>query len=137
MIEAIIMDSIKRRNKLYSPGLKMRARELRNNMTLAEKKLWLEYLRYFPLKVLRQKPIKNYIVDFYCPKLNLVIEVDGETHFEKNDLKYDQNRTDALNKLGLKVIRFWNYEITEGFESVCERIENEMKQTSNPPSPLC
>ena len=127
MIDAIIMDYIKRRNKLYSPELKMRARELRNNMTLAEKRLWLEYLRYFPLKVLRQKPIKNYIVDFYCPKLNLVIEVDGETHVQQNDLDYDKNRTEELEKLGLKVIRFWNYEIMEGLESVCERIENKIR----------
>ena len=52
-------------------------------MTPAERKLWHKYLRQFPLPVYRQKPIDNYIVDFYIPKLKLVIEIDGETHIEK------------------------------------------------------
>ena len=62
----------------YNRNLVTRAKELRKNITLAEKKLWYGYLRKFPLRVLRQKPIDNFIVDFYCAKLKLVIEIDGD-----------------------------------------------------------
>jgi len=55
-------------------------------MTPAEKKLWYSYLRDFKFRVLRQKPINNFIVDFYCAKLKLVIEIDGDSHFT-NDVK--------------------------------------------------
>ncbi|HBE56853.1 MAG TPA: endonuclease, partial [Cyanobacteria bacterium UBA11366] len=65
----------------YNPALVARAKELRKNMTPAEKKLWYGYLRTFQFRVLRQRPIDHFIVDFYCPSLKLVIEVDGESHF--------------------------------------------------------
>jgi very-short-patch-repair endonuclease len=58
-----------------------RAKELRKKPTPAEKKLWQNYLRAFKFRVLRQRPINNFIVDFYCADLKLVIEVDGESHF--------------------------------------------------------
>ncbi|MBI4779321.1 endonuclease domain-containing protein [Candidatus Falkowbacteria bacterium] len=113
---------IKRRNLHYNPKLKVRARELRNNMTAAENKLWFEYLRQISFKVYRQKPIRNFIVDFYIPQFKLVIEVDGETHMR--DAEYDDNRTEELKKLGLRIIRFWNNDILEGFAGVCDRIES-------------
>ncbi len=121
----MLNENFKRRNYLYNPKLKSRARELRNNMTAAENKLWTGCLRQLPVKTYRQKPIGNYIIDFYVPKLKLVIEVDGETHIESREIKYDQSRTEELEKMGLKVMRFWNYEILDnlgGFDSVCERI---------------
>jgi very-short-patch-repair endonuclease len=62
----------------YNPKLVERAKNLRKNMTPAEKKLWYSYLRNFKFRVLRQKPIDNFIVDFYCAKLKLVIEIDGD-----------------------------------------------------------
>ena len=65
-------------------------------MTAAENRMWGKYLRQFPFTVYRQKPIDNYIVDFYCPKLKLVIEIDGETHIEEKDIKRDVNRTKIL-----------------------------------------
>jgi len=115
-----------RRNFLYSPKLKIRARRLRNEMTIAEKKIWREYLANSKYRWLRQRPINNYIVDFYCPKLRLVIEVDGETHLREKDLAYDLKRTKDLEKLGLKVLRFWNDDILSGFHIVGEIIDKEI-----------
>ena len=114
--------AIKRRNLRYNPKLKLRARELRNNMTAAESKLWFEYLRQISHRVYRQKSIGNFIVDFYVPQFKLVIEVDGETHVR--DVIYDNYRTGELRKLGIKVIRFWNNDILEGFAEVCGKIES-------------
>ena len=65
----------------YNPQLVERAKELRKIMTLAEKKLWYNYLKTFKFRFLRQRPIDNFIVDFYCAELKLVIEVDGDSHF--------------------------------------------------------
>lgn len=115
----------KRRNLRYNPKLKLEARELRNNPTIAEKKLWFGYLIQVNHKAYRQKPIGNFIVDFYIPQFKLVIEVDGETHMR--DVEYDNNRTKELEKLGLKVIRFWNNDIAEGFGQVCDIIESYLK----------
>jgi len=105
----------------YNPQLIARAREMRKHPTLAERKLW-GYLRNFPVKMWRQKPINQFIVDFYCPKLKLVIEVDGDSHFTQEGLVYDQERTQILENYGLKVVRFTNYEVLNNFEVVCEKI---------------
>ena len=79
----------------YNPQLVARAREMRKNPTVAERKLW-GYLRNFPVKFWRQKPINHFIVDFYCPKLKLVIEVDGDSHFTDSGVVYDEERTEGL-----------------------------------------
>jgi len=105
----------------YNPQLVARAREMRKNPTVAERKLW-GYLRNFPVKFWRQKPINNFIVDFYCPKLKLVIEVDGDSHFTDSGLVYDEERTRILEGYGLRVIRFTNDEVLQNFEGVCEQI---------------
>jgi len=91
-------------------------------MTIPEKKLWSEFLRLFPLPVLRQKTLDNYIVDFYCAKLKLVIEIDGDSHFTENGLEYDRGRTSVLEGYGLTVIRFTNDEVMHSFDNVCEKI---------------
>jgi very-short-patch-repair endonuclease len=105
----------------YNPQLVARAKEMRKNPTIAERKLW-GYLRNFPVKFWRQRPIDNFIVDFYCPKLKLVIEVDGDSHFTESDLVYDEERTRVLEGYGLRVIRFNNDEVLQNFEGVCEQI---------------
>jgi very-short-patch-repair endonuclease len=110
----------------YNKNLVERARKMRKNMTVAEQKIWYQYLRNFQYKVLRQRPIDNYIVDFYCPQLKLVIEVDGDSHFRKETQEYDQKRTDILESYGLKVIRFTNEEIINNLEGVCQTIEVEI-----------
>jgi very-short-patch-repair endonuclease len=102
----------------YNSALVERAKVMRKNPTPAEKKLWL-FLRQFPLKIWRQRPIDNFIVDFYCPKLRLVIEVDGEGHFTGEGREYDLKRTRKLEGYGLQVLRFTNYQVMNEFEGVC------------------
>ena len=107
----------------YNSRLKESARELRKNMTDVEEKLWYGFLRNFRYRVLRQKPIDNYIVDFYCPKLKLVIEIDGETHFTEEGKVYDEKRTNILKSYDIKVIRFTNPDVLSNFEGVCQKID--------------
>ncbi len=105
----------------YDPNLIERARVLRQNMTPAEKRLWYDCLQTFPYRVLRQRPIDHYIVDFYCPAQHLVIEVDGESHFA-DDGKEDEQRTQVLAAYSLKVVRFTNREVMADVAAVCERL---------------
>jgi very-short-patch-repair endonuclease len=107
----------------YNKNLVTRAKEMRKNPTPAEAKLW-EYLRKFPVRFWRQKPIDHFIVDFYCPKLKLVIEVDGNIHFTESAIAYDQERTKILEGYGLQVLRFTNDEVLDNFKGVCELILN-------------
>ena len=107
----------------YNPELKQTARELRQNQTPAEKKLWNNYFKTFKYRVVRQRPIDYFIVDFYCAALKLVIEVDGESLFTNDSIAYDLERTQLLEGYGLKVIRFTNDEVMKTFEGVCARIE--------------
>ncbi|NEZ63569.1 endonuclease domain-containing protein [Leptolyngbyaceae cyanobacterium CCMR0082] len=107
----------------YNRDLVARAKALRKNMTSAEKKLWEGYLRNSKFRVLRQRPIDHFIVDFYCAKLKLVIEVDGDSHFTEEGKIYDQERTTRLEGYGLQVLRFTNQEVLQEFESVCQQIE--------------
>jgi len=74
------------------------------------------------VRVLRQRPIDNLIVDFYCAKLKLVIEVDGESHFTEQGKQYDSQRTSILEGYGLKVVRFTNLEVLQDFAAVCEQL---------------
>jgi very-short-patch-repair endonuclease len=108
----------------YNPKLIEKAKELRKNMTPAEKKLWNNYLKTLKTKFFRQRPIDNFIVDFYCAKLKLVIEIDGETHFTDEEKNYDSQRTLILEGYGLQVIRFTNQQVFKNFEGVCEYIDN-------------
>ena len=108
----------------YNSNLRERAREMRNNPTDAEKKLW-NILRTGELKkhrFLRQKILGNYIADFYCSKLQLIIEVDGGGHQEIRQENYDKERTLFFENLGLIVLRFWNNEVLQNPEGVYERI---------------
>jgi very-short-patch-repair endonuclease len=107
----------------YNPELKQAARELRKNQTPAEGKLWNNYLKTFKYRVVRQRPINYFIVDFYCAALKLVIEVDGDSHFTDDGVAYDLKRTQILEGYGLKVIRFTNDEVLKSFEGVCVRID--------------
>ena len=115
----------------YNQQLVEKAKELRKNMTPAERKLWYGYLKNFKFRVLRQRPIDNFIVDFFCAQLKLVIEVDGESHFTDEGKDYDWERTQILEGYGLKVLRFTNDEVLQDWEGVCRRIEEEI-----PPTPL-
>ncbi|NQU68580.1 MAG: endonuclease domain-containing protein [Candidatus Marinimicrobia bacterium] len=114
--------------KYYRVILTEAARINRNNPTPEEAKLWTEVLinrQMMGYKFLRQKPLENFIVDFYCSKLQFVIEIDGGSHRGKED--YDFNRTQILQQTGLKIIRYYNREITSEIERVCESIKFEIQ----------
>jgi very-short-patch-repair endonuclease len=111
----------------YNPDLVERAREMRKNLTPAERRLWYGYLRHFKHRVLRQRPIDNYIVDFYCPKLKLVIEIDGSSHDSDLAKDYDSSRTAILEGYGLKVLRITNKEVLNNFSLTCSLIESALK----------
>jgi very-short-patch-repair endonuclease len=108
----------------YNPNLLSRARELRKNMTPAEKKLWFGFLRDFRIRFIRQHPIDHYIVDFFCPRLMLAIEIDGEQHYTEEGKQYDSIRDEVLSSYGVTVLRVGNGEVMEQFPLVCKRIEN-------------
>lgn len=112
----------------FNPSLTEKARTLRSNPTPAEKKLRYSFLASHPSKFLRQKPIDNYIVDFYAHQEQLIIEVDGDTHRSDEEIRYDQERTKKLESYDLSVIRFTNTEIFEQFEAVCARIGQILEQ---------
>jgi len=107
----------------YQLKLKTPSRALRRDPTQAERKLWYEFLRDLPEKFTRQKPVGSYIADFYCSRLRLVIEVDGDSHFTAQGERSDARRTAALQGHKLRVIRFTNAEVMQQFEAVCQRIE--------------
>ena len=107
----------------HRPDLKDKARTLRKESTPWERKLWYEFLSTYPLRFQRQKMIGPYIVDFYCAKAELVIELDGPQHYESAARVYDADRTGALQSKGLTVLRFTNIEIATQFESVCAAID--------------
>ena len=105
-----------------------RARELRGNMTIAELKLWAEIRakQLNGVKFRRQHPIPPYIVDFYAPQFKLVVEVDGDTHDEKE--KYDARRDDYLKRNGYAVLRFTNEEIYQDLEGVLDRLREKCER---------
>jgi very-short-patch-repair endonuclease len=108
----------------YDKKLKVLSQHLRNNMTDAERMLWLKLrrkrLKEYPFY--RQKIIGKYIVDFYCPKGNLVIELDGGQHYSDTGQEKDRTRDDVLRKMGLKVLRFSDRDVFENISGVMERI---------------
>lgn len=108
----------------HNPALTENAKALRKNMTKEERHLWYDFLRTHKLRFLRQKIIDNYIVDFYCAKAKLVIELDGSQHFEPNAILRDKIRTEQIEKYNLTVLRIPNNEINENFDGVCEFIDN-------------
>ncbi|GAA5532072.1 endonuclease domain-containing protein [Deinococcus aluminii] len=107
----------------YTPRLAPRARELRNNQTPAERKLWFEFLRTHPVKFRRQVPLEGYILDFYAPALKLCIELDGRSHDGRAAQQYDAERTRRLTASGIRVARFSNAEVLGQFAEVCGTID--------------
>ena len=107
----------------YNPKLKKLARNLRNNMTLPEVILWNQLKgRKLGFDFHRQKPIDNYIVDFFCSKLKLIIEVDGKIHIDKGE--DDITRQSKLESIGLTVLRFKASDIMKNLNDVIEVIED-------------
>ena len=97
---------------------------LRKNMTEQERKLWniLRNNQFHGLKFKRQVPIGNYVADFICEIHNVIIELDGGQHNELDNIEKDKQRTIFLESKGYKILRFWNNEIDNNLEGVCEVI---------------
>jgi len=114
----------------YNQKLTELARENRKNPTKAEQKIWNEVLRnknFSNYKFHRQKPLDNFIADFYCFKLRLIIEIDGDSHADKRE--YDEIRTEILNQYGLTVLRYTNDEVLNNIEGVYDDLMEKIKPT--------
>ena len=113
----------------FRPDLKEKAQDNRRNMNRPEAKLWYEILsnrKLLGYRFLRQKPVLNYILDFFCPKLKFGIEIDGESHDEQ--VEYDKKRTSNLNEIGIKLIRYSNADVMCNLEGVYWDIEEKIKE---------
>jgi very-short-patch-repair endonuclease len=118
----------------YKGKLTKLARQNRDNPSPAEKKIWYEVLcrrQFEGYKFTRQKPIGNFIVDFYCSKLRLVIEIDGDSHVEYK--KYDEARTNTLNQYELKVLRYTNRDVMNNIEGVYQDLMRIIEPPCVPP----
>lgn len=122
------------RHKFYGAkkNIFLRAIGLRNNMTKAEVILWeeLRNKEIFKARWKRQHPVDIFVVDFYCHKYKLAIEVDGEIHLNEEILEHDEGREHDIEKLGIKILRFKNTEVFEDIESVKNRILHEINSLS-------
>jgi very-short-patch-repair endonuclease len=118
----------------FDRKLKPLARNLRTNMTDAEQLIWSKIRRkqISDSHFYRQKNIGHYIVDFYCPKGKLIVEVDGGQHLEKVGMKKDQERDRYLQKLGLTVLRFSDIDVLKNIDGVIERINEHIKSPLSP-----
>ena len=109
-------------NGTHNPKLKKQAQHLRREMTRQERHLWYDFLKQLPVTCNRQKVIGPYIADFYCAKAALVIELDGAQHYEAQQIRLDQERTNYFQSLGLTVVRYTNSDVNLHFREVCEDI---------------
>jgi len=108
-----------------------RAKELRKNMTVAEKQLWNRLnSKQLGVRFKRQHPIDIFIADFYCHQYKLVVEVDGEYHNEQ--IEYDEGRTAELERFGITVIRFTNDDVMEDIDRVVEEIKKCLTRLQTP-----
>lgn len=107
------------------PGLKPFRRKLRSNLTPSEAKLWtlLKGKQLEGYKFRRQYSVDNYVLDFYCPKARLGIELDGAGHFTAAGMEYDEERTQHIMQYNIRIIRFENKEVFEQPEAVLEKIK--------------
>jgi very-short-patch-repair endonuclease len=119
----------------YNKNLKNLARNLRKNMTDAERRLWSK-IRRKQLKAFqfyRQKNIGDFIVDFYCPAAKLIVEIDGGQHYSEENILKDEARDKFMSDLGFKVLRFSNSDVFNNIEGVVTEIYNHLKKI--PPNP--
>ena len=119
--------------KDYNKGNIPFAKTLRKNMTPWERKVWYDFLRDYSIRFQRQKAVENYILDFYCAKARLVIELDGGGHYTPEQAEKDLIHIKELEAMNLKVIRFCNLDIDRNFSGVCTYI-NMAVQVSFPQS---
>ena len=108
-------------------NLKPTSQKLRKNATKEENLLWYNFLRHYTPQFRRQYVIGNYIVDFYCHKAKLVVELDGSQHYNPKEMEYDRVRTEYLQSQGLYVLRISNMDMMRQFRNVCDFIDRVVK----------
>lgn len=124
-------------NLYNDPLLNLNRKRLRADQTDAEKKLWdnLRNKQFQGLKFLRQYSVGKYVLDFYCPKFRLAIEIDGGQHNDPQIRKQDEERTNILQQNDIRVVRFWNNEVLNNLEGVLDQLSLEIQQiTSRTPN---
>lgn len=109
-------------------SMKMTARSLRSSMTKEERRLYYRFLKKLPVTFNRQKQLCNYIVDFYCAKARLVIELDGSQHYTDEGRRKDAERDQTLGSRGILVLRYSNYDLNTNFDGVCLDILNRVNE---------
>jgi very-short-patch-repair endonuclease len=120
----------------YDKRLVEKARKNRKNPTPAEKRMWFQVLRnkaFQNLKFTRQKPLDRFIVDFYCSRFLLVVEIDGDSHTGQEE--YDRQRTERLGRYGITVFRYTNIEVMKNLEGVYEDLQEKVKMLKKDPLP--
>jgi very-short-patch-repair endonuclease len=117
------------------PTLKQRRRELRRNQSDAERALWAKVRnkQFFGMKFFRQYSIGPYILDFYCPTVNLAVELDGGQHNQSDNREHDAARSDYLKAQGIDVMRFWNNEVLFDIRSVLSKLALKVTPPFIPP----
>ena len=123
----------------YNEEYKPLSQKLRREMTRQERHLWYDFLKSYPITFHRQKQFGHYIVDFYCAKARLIVELDGSQHYEPEEEQRDVIRDQYLSDLGLTVLRFGNADIDRHFDGVCATIDraiHERHDADQKPSPL-
>ncbi len=122
----------------YNPKLKELARQLRKDMTLSEVLLWQELKgkQMMGYDFDRQRPIDEYIVDFYCKDLQLAIEIDGASHEHADVAKNDLVRQARLESLGVRFLRFDDLDVKKDMEYVLDTIQEWIVSVKDPPPPL-
>ena len=112
----------------HNKDLTSTAQQLRKAMTKEEKQLWYHYLRTYPVQFRRQVTCGRFILDFYCARAKLAVELDGSQHYLPEGMEHDEIRTAYLNSVGIDVIRIPNNAIWENLRGVCELIDLRVKQ---------
>jgi len=121
-------------DKMFNRKAQIRTRQyLRNNATSAEKKLWemLEGKQLLGYKFRRQQGIEQYVVDFYCPKGKLAVEIDGATHVSPQQKAADLQRTERIKAHGITVLRFCNTDVFENSDGVLTAITESLKKNAS------
>ncbi len=114
--------------KPYNKENVVLARNLRKTMTFPERELWYHFLRAYPIRFQRQKLIGDYIVDFYCARAGLVVELDGPYHGIERQMADDEKRTKWLESQGLLVLRFQNKDVVKNLYGVTLEIDRVAKE---------
>ncbi len=106
------------------PALRDRRRELRHNQTEAEQAFWIQVRnrQCYEMRFFRQYSCGPYVLDFYCPKVKLAVELDGGQHNEDEKKEYDQARSAYLRAHGIEVLLFWNHEVLGNMEGVMAQL---------------